>query len=101
MKAEDEYQFVVLESLLKEHGLNHFLCLFDVAEETVCVKLQEDGSFLVFEYEKGHGHGEKVCSTVYDTVMEVIDRVTDSYDLENELISRFNETIGKNVEKSL
>lgn len=101
MKDEDMYQLVVLEGILKEHGLNRSVCLFTLAEETVCVELLKDANLLVFEYEKGHKHGEKVCYNVYDAAMEVIDRVTDSYDLENEIIAKFNETIGKRTEKSL
>lgn len=101
MKEEEMYQFLVLESILKEHGLNRSVCLFDKAEETVCVELLKDANLLVFEYEKGHKHGEKVCYTAYDAVMEVVDRIADSYDLENEIIAKFNETIGKRTEKSL
>lgn len=101
MKEEDKYQLAVLDILLEKYGLNHFVCLFDVAEETVCVELLNDHNLLVFEYEKGHKHGEKVCYTVYDAIIEVINRVTDSYDLEKEIVSEFNETIGKKMEKSL
>lgn len=94
MKDEDKYQLVVFESLLKECGLDYYVCLFDLGEETVCLDLLSDGNLLVFNYERGTKHDTRVCNTVYDAVIEIISRVTDSVELEHELTSRFKESIG-------
>lgn len=99
MKDEDKFQFMVLKSLLKEYELEQFVCLFDVAEETVCLEVFRDDSFLVSDYEKGSRRRTQIYTSAYDVILDIIDRVTDSVDLEVEIRTRFKELVGKEMEK--
>lgn len=94
MKDEDKYQLVVFERLLKEYGLDYCVRLLELGEESVCLELLSDGNLLVFIYERGIKRDTQVCNNVYDAIIEIISRVTDSVELEHELTSRFKESIG-------
>ncbi len=89
----DKYKLVVLESLLKEFDRDRDVCLFGVAEETVCLEVIDDDTYLVFDYERGSNHNVKIVPNVDQAVMEIIDRVTDSYEMQDEFVLRYNEVL--------
>lgn len=101
MKDEEKYQLVVLESILKEYGLDYCVRLFCLGEETVCLDLLNDGNLSVFNYEKGVKRDIEVYYNVHDAVLEIFSRVSDSVELQSELTTRFNESIGIEREKVL
>lgn len=101
MKDQEKYQLVVLESILKEYGLDYFVRLFELGEETVCLDLLNDNQFVVFNYERGAKHDVEVYYNAYDAAREIFSRVSDSYELQSELTLRFDEGIGKERERGL
>lgn len=97
----DKYKLVVLESLLKEFAKDRDVCLFGIAEETVCLEVLNDDTYLVFDYEKGSNHNVRIFSNVDEVVLEIIDRVSDSYELQDELVVRYKDITNDERGKTL